>query len=230
VAVGLEDVGLGDGTHFTVEIWDAAARVSLNDGTEEELRNLFLGLGATAREADVAAQSILDWRDADGLHRPRGAEWADHYASLDGGVVPRNGRFQSVEEARSVHGLSDLYERAAPYLTVVGNGQINVNSAPAPVLRTIAGFSDETVAHILARQVTGDLIAGLPELADDLSEPSRELLWRQAALLTARITFTPRTLEIRSVGWHESNPVRSVIEASAVRSGFDVQIVRRIER
>jgi general secretion pathway protein K len=52
-----------------VSITDESGKVDINRASEVILRGLFRGLGLKEEDADIAVDSILDWKDADDLHR-----------------------------------------------------------------------------------------------------------------------------------------------------------------
>jgi type II secretory pathway component PulK len=84
---------------------DANARLNLNRAGEEDLRRLFAALRVDATRADSLAQAIADWRDADDLHRARGAE-REAYLKSGAPTLPRNGPFRSVAELLDVRGIT----------------------------------------------------------------------------------------------------------------------------
>ncbi len=147
-----------------IEISDENGKINVNLADKETLYNLMLALGTTEERADVISDSILDWRDPDDNYRPNGAE-SDYYLTLDPPYMAKNGRFNAIEELLLVKGIDrDLfYGRVArdvngklvrviglnKCLTVYGNGRnINVNTAPAPVLLAI-GFPPDVVNQIV---------------------------------------------------------------------------------
>lgn len=95
----------------------------------------------------------LDYQDPDLLFRLGGAE-ADDYRSKDL-PPPTNRPLVTPLEIRRVMGwdtlLADLDDAAVmSLLTVARTSTPNVNSAPAPVLRTIPGVDAQTAARMLA--------------------------------------------------------------------------------
>ena len=74
----LRDTAVIGNAKYAVTLRDANAAINLNLATENELRRLFQALRIDAGKADRLAQAILDWRDADDLHRARGAEEPDY--------------------------------------------------------------------------------------------------------------------------------------------------------
>lgn len=230
LAQDLRSVPLRQSGRYEVSMQDAASKLPVNDASEEELRRLFLSLGAEYRNADVAAQSILDWRDEDDLHRARGAEWDDYYRRQPDGTVPRNGPFATMEELRQVRGMESLPPAALEHLTVFGSGRVNLNTAREPVLRALPGLTDEAVTLTLTRRRVGRPLRNLSELEANLSTPARAVLQREFAALVLRASFEPQALEITASGWVESNPLRRTVHALAVRAGPTIQVVWSVER
>jgi len=102
----------------TLRIVDEAGKFDLNATDVPLLAALIRQAGASAGEADALAAAIADWRDADDLTRPQGAELAQYLAAgLPYG--PRNGLFESVSELQLVLGMDpELYARLRPDVTV----------------------------------------------------------------------------------------------------------------
>jgi general secretion pathway protein K len=73
-------------------------------------------------------EAILDWRDADELRRPNGAE-ADDYRAADLKHVPTNMPFEAIGELQRVMGVTPgLMAKIAPSLTVYSR-QRGINPA-----------------------------------------------------------------------------------------------------
>jgi general secretion pathway protein K len=140
-------------TEVEVAILEESARIDLNAASDTLLRGLLLSVGVDAESAESLVDAIVDWRDADDLVRPRGAEQAAYVAAgMD--HVPSNGNFQTVDELRLVLGMTpELYKRIADALTVY-SGQSGINGVVAPrqVLLALPGATPEDVdAYIAAR-------------------------------------------------------------------------------
>jgi general secretion pathway protein K len=110
---------------------DEGARIDLNTAAEPLLKNVFVVLG----EIDDAAASalvdaIVDWRDADDLRRPSGAEAPD-YRAANSNYTPTNRDFETIGELSRVLGVTPaLYAKVAGVLTVHSR-QRGVNSLTA---------------------------------------------------------------------------------------------------
>ncbi len=98
------------------------------------------------------SDAVQDWLDRDVQPRfPHGAE-DDYYLGLRPAYRAGNGPFAHVSELLLVRGITpEIYHRLRPYVTVLPpNSPINVNTAPVPVLRSLAGgFDAGTVRRIV---------------------------------------------------------------------------------
>ena len=133
---------------------DEAARIDLNFAADALLKGLLENVGGLDPDAaERVLEAILDWRDADDLRRPNGAEAAD-YRAAGLKVMPSNSRFESVGELVNVLGVTpELMTRIADTLTV-NSRQPGINPATASrsVLRALPGITDEQVdSYIAAR-------------------------------------------------------------------------------
>jgi general secretion pathway protein K len=137
---------------------DESARIDLNAANEALLRSLFTNVGGT--DPDVAAHivdAIQDWRDADDLTRPNGAEEAD-YRAAGLKYKPANGQFETVSDLARVMGVTPaIYARVANSLTVHSRQPgINPMTASRSVLLALPNATPDTVdAYMAAR---GDAI------------------------------------------------------------------------
>jgi general secretion pathway protein K len=126
---------------------DESAKLDLNTGAEPLLRNLFVSVGGLADpEAGAIVDAIADWRDADDLRRPNGAEAPD-YRAANSNYTPANAAFESVGELSRVLGMTPaLYAKVAPALTVHSR-QTGVNplTANRETLLALPGATPEMV-------------------------------------------------------------------------------------
>ncbi len=164
---------LGRGT-FEYIITDEDGKLSLNNATIEQLKNLFLDSGVDITDVDTIVDSIMDWRDTNELHMLNGAE-EDYYRSLEKPYSCKDGPFDSVEELLLVKGMTpeilygesdkfadekddeddEAYEGVAKYLTVKGTAKININTASRTVLELVVG--EEQADNILIQRESGPL-------------------------------------------------------------------------
>ena len=134
---------------------DETSRIDLNMATEPLLKGLFQNVGGL--DADAAqrlVEAVADWKDADELRRPNGAEAPD-YRAAGLKYMPSNASFENVGELRRVLGMTaELYARVAPSLTVYSRYPgINAQTAPREVLLAIPGATPAVVdAYIQQRR------------------------------------------------------------------------------
>lgn len=209
---------------FRLAVRDAGAALNLNTASESELEGFLRALRVDHGRAERIAQSILDWRDPNELHRARGGE-RDAYLEADAPRLPRNAPFGSVAELRYVlHVDSVIYARAAPHLTVIGSGRVSVNAAPRPVLLALPGMSDEAVAVLERHRERGNPLPDLQSLARELSPGARALLEEQITILRQRVTFDTREVEVVSTGMSDGG-LEAKVTALLVRGGESVFLV-----
>ncbi|MFA5822692.1 MAG: type II secretion system minor pseudopilin GspK [Thermodesulfovibrionales bacterium] len=86
------------------------------------------------------ADRIVDWIDKNGESRLSDSEAGAKNAILD-----------SVDELLLIHGISkEDYDKLLPYITIYGNGEININSASKPVIRCLSNdISDELAQRVI---------------------------------------------------------------------------------
>jgi len=200
-------------------VYDAGARIQINRATEADLRRFLAALAIDAGDADRLAQRIADWHDADDFRRARGAERGD-YLRAGARRLPANADFSRVDELRDVDGMTpELYTRIAPFVTVLGTGQINVNAAPREVLLSLPGMGDETIAAIVQAQRARRPIRSIEELTARLSSAARSSLVAQMAELQQRAAFESREVVVEADGWLDGSPARATAQALLARGG-----------
>lgn len=143
-----------DSIPVRVEMRDESAKIDINTASEPLLRGLLTSSGLNDVDAAKLLDAILDWRDADALKRPNGAEEPDY---RDAGLPykPANSAFQAIEELQLVLGMRpDLYRRLAPSITVFSRQPgVNPQIASREVLLAIPGLTPEIVdRYIIDRE------------------------------------------------------------------------------
>jgi general secretion pathway protein K len=212
---------------YRVVIEDESGKLNPNMVQEDQLRALVNALGIQQPDSDIITDSIMDWRDTDVLHRMNGAE-DDYYQSQNPPYKAKNGRIETLEELLLIRGITPDYfyghperspEGAIIYkyglsrcLTVFSNNnQINVNSAPIPVLMSINGMTPEAAQAIYQRR---------------LSKPfkNRDELQREmsSSLGTATLPFL--------TAWLPGQPGMNVMYTLTASAGAENSKVRRVIR
>lgn len=137
-----DSIALGDG-RVVVSIVDPSTRLDVNEAPERNLSQLLSRLGALPQAA-ATARAIRQW-----IERPAVA--TDGRLIAPGASTPRFVRpLRSLEELRAVPGVDvALLERAAPYLTIDGDGTVNVRAASDTVLAAAFGERREEPSRLL---------------------------------------------------------------------------------
>jgi len=164
--LALASEGLFDNASFSLLIEDEGGKIPINllisgNNYNMPIRDLVLRLltgpyfRLSQRQAEELIDAIKDWIDADDEVTGDGAE-GGYYAGRDRPYAAKNASLDCIEELLMVKGISrELFygtrERAGlvQCLTVFGSGTINVNTAPAAVLRALsAEMTDEAVKRL----------------------------------------------------------------------------------
>jgi len=173
---------------LTTSATDESAKIDLNVANEVLLRSFFINIGGA--DPDLAAHivdAIQDWRDADDLKRPNGAEEAD-YLAAGFKYKPANAPFETVTELARVMGVTPaIFARVADSLTVHSRqAGINPLTASRNVLLALPNATPEAVDAYLAQRGEA-LKANLPvppfPLAQGFSTGA-SAVWRVRAVAT----------------------------------------------
>jgi general secretion pathway protein K len=161
-----------DNASFKLLIEDEGGKIPINqlvsgNGYNVAVRDMLLRLltGPYFRlensQAEETVDSIKDWIDADNETTGRGEE----------GMV-KNSKFDCIEELLMIKGVSrELFYGSNGFfglvycLTVYGDGKININTAPKPVLRA------------LSAEMTGEAVERLDEYRRDEKNPISDPGW-----------------------------------------------------
>ncbi len=144
---------------FTGQIVDENRKININklindkgeidEQSLERILRLFTVLGL--REAHVNA--ISDWLDIDDIKRLDGAE-DYYYQNLERPYSCFNGPLMTIAQLFLIKGLKDIErfgekgeKRLEGFLTIYGDGKININTAPREVLMSLDKDIDGAVAQ-----------------------------------------------------------------------------------
>jgi general secretion pathway protein K len=139
---------------------DEERKININTASMSVLQALFQErAGLTPSQAKEIADSIVDWRDQDNDRRENGAE-NGYYQSLPQAYACKNDRFNLLEELILVKGIKpDIFYAVKDFITLYGDGKVNVNTAPYPVLRAL-GLTDSLANKIIRCRAGIDGIEG----------------------------------------------------------------------
>jgi general secretion pathway protein K len=118
---------------------DEERKININTASASHLQALFQEVcGVLPGQAKEIADSIIDWRDIDDNPREAGAE-NSYYKGLSPSYSCKNDKFDLLEELFLVKGVSvSIFYQVKPYLTIYGDGKVNINTASYPVLRGLS--------------------------------------------------------------------------------------------
>lgn len=184
-------VDMGNGG-CVIRIIDESGKISINGLTDASgiiLKNLLINQGTSSEDADIIVDSILDWKDADDLHRLSGVE-SEYYLSLPKPYRAANRDFEALEELILVKGITPeiLYGAGSskgilPFLTAhAKTGKINLYAAPQEVLAALPGMDAAMVERIIA-------FRGSSEIRGDAA--IRELLGAAYTLMAPYVSADP---------------------------------------
>jgi len=165
-----------------VTLQSVGSAIDVNGASDALLRKYF-GNNAAQSSADALTDALLDWRDADDTVRVSGAERAWYTANKL--PAPRNDSLASIQELSLVRGFETRPDLAT-YLTVEPS-RVCLTTAPAPVLAALPGFTDVTVAQVLADRAAGVWFGDLNMLRGRLPQaPAESLLvhFQELAMMT----------------------------------------------
>ena len=180
------------------------------------------------QDARLILEALQDWLDGDQVPRDFGAE-DDYYFDREPSYRTANRQMQSVSELRMVAYMTEeLFLAVEPYLTVWSSGAINIQTAPAQVLRTLNADNNleplsegegealvelrgdegyESVEDFLASPV----LAGVElsaDLRNRLVESSDTFLYR------GQVEVAGRTATMYSVLRREGDQVKTLVRAA----------------
>ena len=143
---------LDDKTGTLGSIWglaDEQSKLNLNTASRESLQRLIVEvLGWGSAQAKGQADAIADWRDF-GKHQAEGFFSDDYYKSLEFPYAMKDEPFERLDELLLVKGVDlKIYEALLPFVTVYGDGRININTASSKVLIAL-GLDASVVEKIL---------------------------------------------------------------------------------
>ena len=167
------------GIFISIRIADECGKFNVNTLTDPRYYRVGKRLFSELGKPEIA-DAIKDWIDKDSVSSPFGAE-ADYYESS--GYRPSNRPMKSLGELLYVKGIDGkTFRELSPYLTVYGNGKINVNSAPKKVLLALSDrMGEEAADSIIEARPIKKL-----ETLKELPGIDRELYYEILPLITNR--------------------------------------------
>jgi general secretion pathway protein K len=201
--IDLGEVSLGN-ARFAVALTNLNARLDLNHADPEALVGLFSQF-TSAQHARSVVDAVQDWRDADELVRPQGAEERT-YRRAGLRIVPRNAPLSRLDELGRMIGVTDsLMRSVAPYVTVSGDARVDINAAPEPVLAALPGIGPAGARALVSRRSRGAFSSVYQVAA---------VLGPAAAPTLRRLVVTPSRLLLVGRGWMPGHSMTYEIQAA----------------
>jgi general secretion pathway protein K len=200
----------------------------VNEADGEQLGALLANLGVAAPRADSMVDALLDWRDADDIARPLGAERAWYHAAHR--AEPRNGPLADVRELRRVHGfgVDVLSDSVLDAVLTVEPGRIVWDRAPPAVLASLPGMTPEAVARVMELRVRGLPVGDATTLSATLSPVAAKMLTARYGDLQRSTAAEPDAWLVTARGHDGVAPtLTATIEVRLVRAGARAAVVRR---
>jgi len=142
---------------------DEERKINVNIVDAEVMERLFkVVLGVDEVHAQDLAASIVDWRDADSeLSTPVGSAEDPYYRNLaDSPYEAKDAPLEGMDELRLIKGVDvNSMEKLKDYLTVFGDGKININTAPKAVLLAV-GMSTYLADKVMSYRFGKDGVLG----------------------------------------------------------------------
>jgi general secretion pathway protein K len=148
--LGMPMMPAGDG-NVMIDISDESGRFNLNalvdrrGNVRQDQVEIFKNL-LTGEDLDpTLANGIVDWLDADSVAVDGGGaeDQTYGYSANPNGVLSKNGPFDSLQEVRLVHGITDeIWAKLEPLVTVYGDVKLNLNTADPKVMKAVLKYVD----------------------------------------------------------------------------------------
>ena len=150
VGANIPPILFGEG-EYKVKISNESGKININKATRSMLRMLLEGFDLDESEKDTIADSIMDWRDKDNLHRINGAE-DDYYQSLDDPYECKDEDFDAIEELLLVKGVTaDIFYGGLESMVTIytQTNNININAASWEMLLALPGMTETAAREII---------------------------------------------------------------------------------
>ncbi len=142
---------------------DEESKINVNHVSYAVLKRLFKDIaGLDSQKANDLANSLIDWRDKNSELNGQDTQLTERASYLNAGYSysPKNMELNSIEEVLLIKGMpAPVFFKIADYITVYGNGEVNINTAPAPVLECL-GFTQQAAEKIVSYRAGHDMKEG----------------------------------------------------------------------
>jgi general secretion pathway protein K len=146
-------------------LMDEQSKININTAPAETIANLLKAIKIDESLSEEIAVAIIDWRDTDNdvssYRTSAGAEEA-YYQELTPPYHCKNFTFDTIYELILIRGVTEsIVNNVKPYITVYGDGKVNINTAGHTVLNALFGPDyPDLAAKIIRYRCGNDDIAG----------------------------------------------------------------------
>lgn len=127
---------------------DEERKVNINKADRETIERLILHVLNNEERARELSAAIYDWKEY-GQSEVSGLGSDDFYSGLEYSYDKKSADYETLEELMLVKGMNqDVYRWLSDFVTIYGDGKVNVNTAPKTVLIAV-GFTDELAQKLL---------------------------------------------------------------------------------
>jgi len=150
VGANIPPILFGEG-EYKVKISNESGKININKATRGMLLMLLNRFDLDDSEKDTIADSIIDWRDKDNLHRINGAE-DDYYQSLDDPYECKDEDFDAIEELLLVKGITaDIFYGGLESMVTIytQTDKININAASRQMLLALPEMTEIAAREII---------------------------------------------------------------------------------
>ncbi|UCC94427.1 MAG: general secretion pathway protein GspK [Candidatus Omnitrophota bacterium] len=143
-------------------VLDEEGKININRKNRHVIKRLIeVVAGLDEMKAQELAASIVDWRDPDSfLSIPLGSAEDSYYTNLPEPYDCKDDDFQVLEELHLVKGMNkEIFNKIEDYITVHGNGVVNINTASREVLAAL-GIDELLIDKIISYRAGDDELQG----------------------------------------------------------------------
>ncbi|MBU1903884.1 MAG: type II secretion system minor pseudopilin GspK [Proteobacteria bacterium] len=226
--LSLNSVAMFENSRFQVEISDLSGRIQINrligengkyDEAQKKLLTKFLSsqqFRLSSEEVENLIDAIKDWVDPDDDVTRFGAE-NGYYQSLENPYSCKNGPVESLGEMLLIKGMTE--ERffggehgpgISNYLTIYGDGKININTADPLILSALSDDIDTEMVR--------DMAAYRLDERNDLKDPG----WHRKVAGMGHVTIEPALIKTSSTYFE--------IESAGIEGTMNKKVAAVIKR
>ncbi len=232
-----QPIPLGEGVYW-IEVWDEQSKINWHRTPVGVWENLLENCGVSSDRMTAWQDALTDWEDADDARALNGAETSDYLALEKNRRRAKNAPITDLGEIFWVMGgerivnlpvRMDSKGRTVPLIeltTLQGDGKINLNTAPPPLIAAALSISLEDAEQMVRTRAGPDGVEGTDDDVpmDQVSLPglstrssNDRAATSGAGPVEGAVTTSSSWFRVRGVGQFQGQ--RVVREALARRTG-----------